>query len=155
MSPYLWGVVAVFAGVMYFVVDWVPGWLSAKKNSQGRELNPRNNLSAEELGTYYLVMTTPPNQVVLGERARYHHIQAAGTSGTGKTRHAMLPWIYQDTRRGAGIINLDVKSNMDTTMLNYARAFGRGHEFLRFQVRFLAHRDRPFWSIVTAHSGAS
>jgi len=113
------------------------GWLPKKKpiNNEGRELNPKSTLDHENMGTFYLELSEGEDPVILSEKIRYEHIHALGSTGTGKTYNLIKPAIKQDIMRGAGVINFDLKSNMDDLMLGYAREFGRGHDFLRFQLK--------------------
>jgi len=113
------------------------GWLAKKKpiSNEGRELNPKSTLDHENKGTFYLELSDGEDPVILSEKIRYEHIQALGSTGTGKTYNLIKPAFKQDIMRGAGVINFDVKSNMDEAMLGYAREFGRGHDFLRFQLK--------------------
>lgn len=103
----------------------LPSWGLGAKKDQGRELNPGNELTETELGKYYLLLSPPPVRVVLGEHHRFQHTQIIGASGVGKNYYALLPMIYQDIRRGAGVIVLDPKGAMRNQVAAYAREVGR------------------------------
>jgi intracellular multiplication protein IcmO len=101
-----------------------------QKSSQGRALNPDldPNFDANQLGAHYIVLTPPPHQVVIGEHARFQHLEIIGGTGTGKNYHGLLPMIYQDIKRKAGVVILDPKGSMRRQVAAYARACGRaGH----------------------------
>ena len=101
-----------------------------QKISPGRALNPDPdpNFDANQLGAHYIILTPPPHQVVIGEHARFQHLEIIGSTGTGKNYHGLLPMIYQDIKRRAGVVILDPKGSMRRQVAAYARACGRtGH----------------------------
>jgi type IV secretory pathway TraG/TraD family ATPase VirD4 len=50
---------------------------------------------------------------------RFTHIQAIGSTGSGKTFSVFYPSIFQDIRNGAGVFIFDIKSNMKDTIIKF------------------------------------
>ena len=136
--------------------NWFESWLKGPKKKKARELNPNTPLDPSELGRFPLELlpgkrysdSNPlhiflswwhdspwlKEPLVLGEDARYQHIEVLGSSGTGKTRHFILPSICRDIHQNAGVAAWDVKSNMKDRIAIYAQRAGRLDDFLAFDV---------------------
>ncbi|MGH7441873.1 MAG: hypothetical protein ACREKE_04280, partial [bacterium] len=94
-----------------------------------RDLNPEGALDQKEAGRYPMVLMASESgfshEVVLGESARFQHVEVVGASGTGKNWFALLPMIHQDIRNGAGVVILDPKGAMRSRIEAFAKAAGR------------------------------
>ncbi|HTB22597.1 MAG TPA: TraM recognition domain-containing protein [bacterium] len=99
-----------------------------QKQKPSHRLNPEQKLSAWELGEFPLMFTPPPKRFILGEEARYYHLECIGASGTGKNRFFLLPCIYQDILRGVCVIVIDPKSVMLRQIAAYAASCGRSSQ---------------------------
>jgi hypothetical protein len=49
----------------------------------------------------------------LTDEHRKLHVEIVGTTGTGKSESAILPWSYQDIRAGKGVIIIEAKGSVD------------------------------------------
>ncbi|MBF0106934.1 MAG: TraM recognition domain-containing protein [Deltaproteobacteria bacterium] len=76
--------------------------------------------------------TKKPAYLYDDERVR--HVQVLGSTGFGKTESVLLPMIYNDIRRGRGLIALDAKAdeNLLKQILVMAQQFGREDDVLIF-----------------------
>ena len=96
---------------------------------------PRVPFSFEEL---VAANQDPERQVVLGvdadgkpvyldDRARTMHVHCLGQTGSGKTRSVIEPLLYQDVRRGRGVIVVDGKGSQENEerLAAFAGAAGR------------------------------
>lgn len=116
------------------VLHFKPDLFTKKKKDEKRELNAAYEIPEHEVGDYPLIFTEAPQQVVLGEGARYYHMQVIGVSGAGKNRYGLLPMIYQDIKNGAGAIIFDPKSKMLPQIAAYAQACGRAGQLRYFDL---------------------
>jgi conjugal transfer pilus assembly protein TraD len=53
------------------------------------------------------------NPLYLTDAQRRLHVEITGTTGTGKTESAILPWTYQDIRAGKGAIIIEAKGSIE------------------------------------------
>ncbi|HTB21742.1 MAG TPA: TraM recognition domain-containing protein [bacterium] len=122
-------------GSIITVVVCLRGGLYGKAEEAplGRELNPEEKLTKEEVGNCYLVLSPKPMQVVMGEESRMLHTEVIGATGVGKNYYCQLPWIYQDIIRGAGVVVIDPKGAMRNQVAAYVEKAGR-----QFHSRYLS-----------------
>lgn len=83
------------------------------------------SLDPDEPGTYPLILSSLPREIRISEKMRLQHLEIAGSPGTGKNYHCLLPMLYQDIVRGAALIIVDPKGSMRRTIEAYARMAGR------------------------------
>ena len=113
-------------------------WDMKNKAGLGTALNRRYKV--KNPGKFYLILAKRrrwirKNQFVcMSENSRYLHTQVIGSTGSGKTRYAFYPSIYQDIQRGAGCFILDVKSNMRKQIASYIQQAGRDDDFYYFDI---------------------
>lgn len=129
MANKLLGLVLVCMGSIAVVVVYFRGGLFGNDEEEklGRELNPEEKLTKEDLGNCYLVLSPPPLRVVMGEESRLLHTEVIGATGVGKNYYCQLPWIYQDIIRGAGLVIIDPKGAMRNQVAAYVAKAGRQH----------------------------
>jgi type IV secretory pathway TraG/TraD family ATPase VirD4 len=129
--------IVLLSATFLVILEFFPHLLKKRpKNTQ--RVNPKEKIDSSSLGKCPLLLARFP-KVVLGEEARYQHMQVVGASGTGKTRDGILPYIYQDVRNGAGIGVLDVKSNLSPKIAAFAQKKMRQNDFLRFELKDPEH----------------
>lgn len=103
---------------------------------------PRVSFSFDEL---VAANPHPEDQVVLGvddggvpiyldDRARTMHVHCLGQTGTGKTKSVIEPLLYQDVRRGRGVLVVDGKGSQENEerLAAIAAAAGRLGEVKAF-----------------------
>src|SRR5665213_400375 len=127
MADRMLEIVALCMGAIITLVVVFRGGLFGKAEEAplGRELNPEEKLTKEDVGNCYLVLSPKPMQVVMGEESRMLHTEVIGATGVGKNYYCQLPWIYQDIMHGAGVVIIDPKGAMRTQVAAYVRKAGR------------------------------
>ncbi|HTB21475.1 MAG TPA: type IV secretion system DNA-binding domain-containing protein [bacterium] len=150
LPPAAWLTLAgVGLGLTFIGEQYVEGKLfrSKKKALPGRQLNPPEIPTRDEIGKYCLILNNDRSYpVIIGEDARFLHVQILGATGVGKNYYAMLPWIYQDIQNGAGCVIIDPKGAMRGLVAAYAKKFHRLHQthFLSLSKPGLSDTYSPF-----------
>ena len=75
--------------------------------------------------------------VFISDESRFYHVQLIGTTGSGKTHFVILPMMWQDIKKGRGVIFVDAKGDIETIkeVKQMCKLLGREKDFLLFSMR--------------------